>query len=252
MGTLDGKVALVTGAGQGVGQGIAYALATDGAAVVVAGRTLAKVQATADEITSRGGRAHALECDVKDEADIQRCVDETVATFGTVDILVNNAQEVTLGPLLDMTRRQLPGRLALGPGRVVQLHEGVSRAPEGRRRRHQPRDVGELAPRPDGLRRVRRGEGRDAHPVARRRDGVGCRRHPRDLPHAARGVTRVPGLGAGRPRRRRALPRRHPAALRRATASRTSARAVAMLCGPDARYITGSTISVDGGQAYLR
>ena len=55
MGTLDGKVALVTGAGQGVGQGIAYVLASDGAAVVVAGRTLAKVQATADEITSRGG-----------------------------------------------------------------------------------------------------------------------------------------------------------------------------------------------------
>ena len=45
-----------------------------------------------------------VECDVKDEAAIQRCVDETVATFGTVDILVNNAQEVTLGPLLDMTR----------------------------------------------------------------------------------------------------------------------------------------------------
>ena len=60
MGTLDGKVALVTGAGQGVGQGIAYALATDGAAVVVAGRTVAKVQATADEITEpRRERAHA-------------------------------------------------------------------------------------------------------------------------------------------------------------------------------------------------
>ena len=60
MGTLDGKVALVTGAGQGVGQGIAYALASDGAAVVVAGRTLSKVQATADEITgTRWSRARA-------------------------------------------------------------------------------------------------------------------------------------------------------------------------------------------------
>ena len=58
---LEGKVAIVTGAGQGVGQGIAYALSAAGCAVAVSGRTLSKCQATADEIGARGGRARALE-----------------------------------------------------------------------------------------------------------------------------------------------------------------------------------------------
>ena len=99
MGQLDGKVALITGAGQGVGQGIAFALAAEGAAIAVSGRTASKLDDTCKQITERGGRAQAFTCDVKDEASLAAMVDEVVAQLGTIDILVNNAQEVPLGPL---------------------------------------------------------------------------------------------------------------------------------------------------------
>jgi len=102
MRTLEHKVAIVTGAGQGVGEGVAVALADAGATVVVAGRTLEKVERTAATIVERGGVALALRCDVTDPADVQACVDATVGEYGTVDILVNNAQVPPLGPIAEI------------------------------------------------------------------------------------------------------------------------------------------------------
>lgn len=99
MGELDGKVALVTGAGQGVGQGIAFSLAAAGATIAVSGRTASKLEDTCKQIVDRGGRAATFPCDVKDEASLASMVDDIVAQLGTIDILVNNAQEVPLGPL---------------------------------------------------------------------------------------------------------------------------------------------------------
>lgn len=99
MGELDGKVALITGAGQGVGQGIAFALAAEGAAIAVSGRTASKLDDTCKQITERGGQAKPFPCDVKDERSLAKLVDDVVDQLGTIDILVNNAQEVPLGPL---------------------------------------------------------------------------------------------------------------------------------------------------------
>lgn len=99
MGLLNGKVALVTGAGQGVGQGIAFALAAEGAPVAVTGRTASKVEDTCKQIEARGGRAIALACDVKSEKALKATVEEVVRRLGPIKILVNNAQEVPLGPL---------------------------------------------------------------------------------------------------------------------------------------------------------
>jgi meso-butanediol dehydrogenase / (S,S)-butanediol dehydrogenase / diacetyl reductase len=96
---LDGKVALVTGAGQGVGQGIALALAGEGVKVAVTGRTLDKLESTCDEIKQRGGDALPLLCDVKSAAALEHCVAAVVQHFGGLNILVNNAQEVPLGTL---------------------------------------------------------------------------------------------------------------------------------------------------------
>ena len=73
------KVALITGAGSGIGQGIAYALAAEGAAIAAAGRTLKKVEATAAEVARRGGKAIAIQCDVKDATALENAVKETVA-----------------------------------------------------------------------------------------------------------------------------------------------------------------------------
>lgn len=100
MGRLDGKSAIVTGAGQGVGRGIALALAKEGAKVAVVGRTASKCARTADEIKSLGGTAIPLTCNVTRRAEVDTAVEETVKAFGTVDILVNNAAESRPGVLL--------------------------------------------------------------------------------------------------------------------------------------------------------
>ncbi|MFS0736737.1 SDR family oxidoreductase [Sphingomonas sp. 1P06PA] len=91
-GQLDGKVAIVTGAGRGIGRAIALAYGREGAKVVVASRTPATVEAVAAEIVAAGGEAIGVACDVGKSADIQACVDRAVEAFGGLHIVVNNAQ----------------------------------------------------------------------------------------------------------------------------------------------------------------
>jgi len=112
---LKGKVAFITGGGQGVGQGIALALAKEGAHIVVTGRTLEKCETTAGLLRERGVKALALRCDVKSNDDLQNGIDTTLAEFGRLDILVNNAQEVARGKLLDITDEQFMGNYESGP-----------------------------------------------------------------------------------------------------------------------------------------
>jgi NAD(P)-dependent dehydrogenase (short-subunit alcohol dehydrogenase family) len=102
MARLQGKVAIVTGAGQGVGQGIALALASEGVSVIVAGRTESKCADTVKKIVERGGKATAVACDVFKAEDIERTVAKAVETYGGIDILVNNAYDGAFGPLLSL------------------------------------------------------------------------------------------------------------------------------------------------------
>jgi len=88
---LAGKTAIVTGAGSGIGRAIAERLAREGAAVTVSGQRLARVEETARAIEASGGRAFAVACDVAKEDQVQRMVEQTVARFGRLDVLVNNA-----------------------------------------------------------------------------------------------------------------------------------------------------------------
>lgn len=114
-GTLDGKRAIVTGGGQGVGRGIALALAAEGAAVALVGRTEAKLRAVAAEIAKPGGTALPVVADVTRPADIQRCVAHTVSELGGIDILVNNAQIPALGSILEVTDETFSACWESGP-----------------------------------------------------------------------------------------------------------------------------------------
>jgi NAD(P)-dependent dehydrogenase (short-subunit alcohol dehydrogenase family) len=89
--SLQGKIALVTGASRGLGEGVARALAQDGAAVMLLARDGDLARTVAGEIVAEGGRAEALACDVSDYLSVERAVADTRQRLGGLDILVNNA-----------------------------------------------------------------------------------------------------------------------------------------------------------------
>ncbi len=251
MGVLEGKVAIVTGAGQGVGQGIAYALAAEGARVIVAGRTVSKCDTTVAEIHRRGGEAFALLCDVTDEDDIAACVAATVAQYGTVDILVNNAQEVFITPLLQATREQFQRSWLSGPlaafsfmkachsyltdgGVIINLATAASL-------RADPDTYGVYASVKEAMRMLTRTAATEWGP-----DGI-------------RVMTLIPlATSAGYEQWALDRPEEAAAFLRTVPLGRVGdceadiGRATVFLCSRDAKYITGGTLIVDGGQAYLR
>jgi len=94
MGRLDGKVAIVTGAGQGIGRGIALTLAREGARVAVVDINPDTAASTAKEIEARGGRAVDIRCDVGVRADVDAAIAAAAKQFGAIDILVNDAQRI--------------------------------------------------------------------------------------------------------------------------------------------------------------
>ncbi|MGW0043605.1 SDR family NAD(P)-dependent oxidoreductase [Rhodococcus sp. NPDC003348] len=107
MGLLDGKVAFVTGAGQGLGEGTAHALAADGAAVVVADISAGKADRVAADLIAAGHAALAVTCDVRDRASVDTAVAATASAFGTLDILVNNAMTLRFAPFNEATADDL-------------------------------------------------------------------------------------------------------------------------------------------------
>jgi NAD(P)-dependent dehydrogenase (short-subunit alcohol dehydrogenase family) len=121
MGELDGRVAIVTGAGQGIGQGVAVALAKAGAKLVIASKTAEKLSATRDLIESAGGEVLLLGADVCSPADIAQIVAVACEGFGGVDILVNNAQQAVLGPLLELDDAGYQKTFDSGPLAVFRL-----------------------------------------------------------------------------------------------------------------------------------
>ena len=102
MGSLDGKIAIVTGGGTGIGKGIANAMADEGCSVVIAARGAERLEQAAEEIRTSGGNALAVPTDVTDEASIENLFETTIERFERLDILVNNAGIVAGGEIGDI------------------------------------------------------------------------------------------------------------------------------------------------------
>jgi len=251
MGTLEGKIAIVTGAGQGVGQGIAFALAGEAASIVVSGRTESKLVDTCKEIERRGGTAIPIGYDVTSKEQIEACVTKTVERFGTVDILVNNAQMVPLGKLLDLDEKNIQDGWTSGPlatlrfmkacypylkggGSIVNLGSSAAL-------RWDMSGYGAYAAVKEGIRSLTRAAAAEWGP-----DGI---RVNVIMPHAL-----SPGLKwwtENRPEEAAAFVKTIPLG-RIGDCEKDIGRAVVFLVGPDASYISGTTLMLDGGQAFLR
>jgi NAD(P)-dependent dehydrogenase (short-subunit alcohol dehydrogenase family) len=144
-----GRVALVTGAGRGIGAATARLLATEGAAVALAARTQEEIISVAEEITSRGGTAIPVRVDVADEASVSSCFETVRAELGNVTILVNNAGtpgvplpvaatkpeswrrafDVNVTGTFLCAREALPGMVSANWGRIINVSSAAARHP---------------------------------------------------------------------------------------------------------------------------
>ena len=145
MGSLDGRTALVTGAGRGIGRAIAMAFADEGADVAVNFRTdAAAARDVADRIAAIGQRSIMVQADVSQAQPVDDMVEQVLGEFGKIDILVNNAGFVTLSPVERMdvemwdemlathlrgtflvTRAVLPRMLERGDGRIINISSQI-------------------------------------------------------------------------------------------------------------------------------
>lgn len=156
-GALAGRVAVVTGASRGIGEAIARRLAMEGAKVVVTARTVEQsehplpgtITDTVARIKAAGGEAHAVKCDVSKPEDRKHLIEETVATYGPVDILVNNAAvtyyiptaefpekrmrlmfEVQVHGPMELGQMVLPGMRDKGRGHIIYISSGAALHPK--------------------------------------------------------------------------------------------------------------------------
>jgi 3-oxoacyl-[acyl-carrier protein] reductase len=149
MASLAGKTIIVTGASRGIGAAAALALAAEGAAVMLTARDGALASQIAQKITSTGGPASAMACDVSDYASVERLVAATRKTFGRVDVLVNNAGviepiaflaesdpaawarniQINLVGAYNAVRAVLPDMIAAGGGTLINVSSGAAIRP---------------------------------------------------------------------------------------------------------------------------
>jgi fengycin family lipopeptide synthetase B len=144
---LENKSILITGGGRGLGRSIALAAARGGASVTILSRTVGELKAVEDQIHDEGGHCHSIVADVSDPQQVHHAVNQTVAHYKTIDVLVNNAAvigpvrfledtdtdawEKTLGINLNgafyFCREVVPAMLDKGGGKIINISSGLGR-----------------------------------------------------------------------------------------------------------------------------
>jgi NAD(P)-dependent dehydrogenase (short-subunit alcohol dehydrogenase family) len=254
MNLLAGEVAIVTGSGSGVGRGVCLALARAGAKVAVSSRTVVKCEKVVSEIEAAGGDAIAIECDVTIPAHIDACVNQTLQTYGGIGILVNAADDPRVDvPFLQITEEVMnaswhsgvmgsvrfiqacvPHMLSGGGGAIVNVAAGAGLlAPPG---------MGAYAAAQEAIRSLTRTAAVELGPQGIRVNVI-CpislgsesldRWAERDPERLNAGIANTPLRRFGDP-------------------VDDVGEGVVFLCGPQSRYVTGTTLMLDGGRAYLR
>ncbi|MET7841367.1 SDR family oxidoreductase [Streptomyces sp. NPDC005356] len=247
---LEGKTALVTGGGQGVGRGIALALAAEGAAVVVTGRTEGTLKETAAQIVERGGRAHTVVGDVCERAGIDLMVAETVEAFSSLDVLVNNAQSSSQGALDATSDEEIDRAYRSGP--LATFHMMRAALPHLRESRGSVVNLGSSSA-VDG--EVGFGAYAMAKEAIRGLTKVAAREWGR---YGIRVNTICPAASspaaeaylAAHPRYAERLEGEIPLG-RLGDAEADIGRAVAALVSADMGYLTGATVMLDGGRTLI-
>lgn len=241
---LQGKVALITGAGRNIGRGIALRLAADGAAIVVNGRSdEAALAAVVAEIEAAGGAAMAYRADVSDPEAVGRMLAAATQRFGGIDILVSNAGLRRQTPFLKMelaewreilsvaldgafilARAAAPSMVARGGGAIVGL-SGISTHVGTPNRCHVSASKAGL----EGLMRALAVE------LAPHRITCNC------IAPGSIDTTRAAAAGPRPPETDRNIPLRHRGSID------DIVNAVRYLVGPEGAYVTGQTLHVNGG-----
>ena len=253
MANLRNRVAIVTGGGRGIGRGVALALASSGASLVIAGRTRSTLLDACAEVRRRGVEALPIQCDVRDPDDAGRLIEETVEKLGRLDILINNAQTYRHALLLDATEEDMDSTWRSGPLAVFRLmrhahphlvasgHGVIVNFGSGAQLMHDGRLYATYAAAKGGIEALTRyaavewgGDGIRALLVMPAAESDGTRAfRERDPERYTEMVDRVPLRRFGDPEVDIGTP-------------------IAWLVSDEARYITGSTVMLDGGQMFTR
>ena len=250
---LHGKVALITGAGQGIGQGIAFSLAKRGVSIVAVGRTLSKCEKTVADIEARfNGKAVAIECDISNLDALDALVSDAVAAFGRLDILVNNAVTTSINTLMETTLEDFEAGLRVGPMatlRLMQLAQphliksgdgNIINLATAAAKRWDTSPYGVYAAQKEAIRALSRGAACEWGSMGIRTNCI--------LP-----LAKSPALemwAQWRPEEAAAFEQTVPMK-RLGHCENDIGEFVALLCAPESRYVNGQSIAIDGGQVNM-
>jgi NAD(P)-dependent dehydrogenase (short-subunit alcohol dehydrogenase family) len=248
---LKGRVAIVTGAGQGIGRAIAMALAKEGAVVAIADIDITRAQAVAQAIGRDGGQAAAIQADVANNMSAAKMIEETVARHGALDILVNNVGIISYMPLLELTEDEWAHLLHVNLTGTFLCSQHAAKAML-RSKRGVIINISSISaelPEPDcvhyGVSKAGVAYLTKTFALALGKENIrvvavapGTIRTPRNQERLSR-----PGVEE---RRLMMIP------LNRIGDPKEIADAVVFLASDEARYITGSTLYVEGGVMLLR